>query len=89
MRAVVTVLGKDREGIIAQVSNVLWKKNINILDISQNVLQGVFAMIMFIEDKKDLVAIEDLRRELEEVGEKIGMKIIVMHEDVFNSMHTI
>ena len=89
MRAVLTVIGRDKEGIIAQVSDVLWKRNINILDIAQNVLEDVFAMVMLVELQKSTVPIAELKKEMEDVGEKLGMKIHVMHEDIFNSMHRI
>ena len=89
MRAVVTVIGRDREGIIARVSEVLWKRNINILDIAQNVLSDVFAMIMLVNLEKSTADITDIKRALDELGEEIGVKIVVMHEDIFNSMHRI
>ena len=89
MRAVVTVIGRDREGIIARVSEVLWKRNINILDIAQNVLSDVFAMIMLVNLEKSMADITDIKHALDELGEEIGVKIVVMHEDIFNSMHRI
>ena len=89
MRAVVTVIGRDREGIIARVSEVLWKRNINILDIAQNVLSDVFAMIMLVNLEKSTADITDIKHALDALGEEIGVKIVVMHEDIFNSMHRI
>ncbi len=89
MRAVVTVIGRDREGIIARVSAALYKKNINILDIAQNVLRDVFAMIMLIDLTKSTASINEIKEDLDAVGEELGTKILVMHEDIFDAMHKI
>ncbi|MCX7615250.1 MAG: ACT domain-containing protein [Clostridiales bacterium] len=89
MRAVVTVIGLDREGIIARVSDALYKKNINILDIAQNVLRDVFAMVMLIDLSKSSASLSEVRQDLDLVGQEIGMKILVMHEGIFDAMHKI
>jgi len=89
MRAVVTVIGRDREGIIAFVSSALYKRNINILDIAQNVLRDVFAMVMLIDLSKSTASLNEIKEDLDKVGEELGMKILVMHEGIFDAMHKI
>ena len=87
MRAVVTVVGKDKTGIIAKVSSFLAERSVNILDISQTILQEYFAMIMLAETGK--ANISDLRKSMLELGKKIGVEISVQHEDIFSAMHRI
>ena len=89
MKAILTVLGKDKSGIIAGVSSLLASKNINIEDISQTIMQGFFTMIMLINLENSKVSFSDLLKETDELGEKIGVKIIVQHEDIFNAMHRV
>lgn len=89
MRAVITVIGKDRSGIIASISDVLYKKDVNILDISQNVMDDMFAMVMFADISKSTVDFTALVELLNAEGEKLGMKVHCMHEDIFNAMHRI
>ncbi len=87
MRAVVTVIGKDKKGIIAKVSDTLWKNDVNILDITQNVLQDIFAMVALVDlGEAQFMKVEQA---LKAAGENLGMKILIMHEDIFNSMHRI
>ena len=89
MRAVVTVTGKDKKGIIAKVSSFLSDKGVNIEDISQTILGEYFAMIMIVEmsDAKEEIAV--LSQQCAELGMQIGMTIYVQHEDIFNAMHSI
>lgn len=89
MRAVVTVTGKDKKGIIAKVSSFLSEKGVNIEDISQTILGEYFAMIMIVEmsDTKEEIAV--LSEQCAELGKQIGMTIYVQHEDIFNAMHSI
>lgn len=89
MRAMVTVIGKDKEGIIAKVSGRLAENKVNILDINQNVMSDMFAMVMLVDISKCVGGIKLVSEELEVLAGEIGMKIHVMHEDVFNSMHRI
>ena len=89
MRAVITVIGHDTVGIIASVSEVLSQNNVNILDISQSVLQDLFAMVMLADISDSRVDLKQLTGALDAVGEKLGVKALVMHEDIFNSMHRI
>ena len=89
MRAVVTVTGKDKKGIIAKVSAFLSEKGANIEDISQTILGEYFAMIMLVDlsgSKQDLAA---LAVECAELGKKIGMAVYMQHEDIFNAMHSV
>ncbi len=86
-RIIVTVLGPDRVGIIAGVAQVLASNKINILDISQTILQEFLVMVMVAdmsESTRDMVA---LKEKLAEKGREIGVRIDAQHEDVFNFMH--
>ncbi len=89
MRAVVTVIGKDRTGIIYNVSKILAENNVNIEDISQTVMHDFFTMIMLVDISKMSNDFVVLKTALEEIGETIGMSIRIQHEDLFNAMHTI
>lgn len=87
-RAVVSVIGKDRVGIIARVTSVLAENNVNILDISQTILQEFFTMIMIV----DVSGVEDLYRlqqQLDAVAEELGLKIHIQMEGIFQAMHRI
>ena len=89
MKAVVTVTGKDKQGIIAKVSTFLASKGANIEDISQTVMGEYFAMIMMVEvtgSDGDLAA---LAKECGEMGKTIGMSIHMQHEDIFKAMHNV
>ena len=89
MKAVVTVTGKDKKGIIAKVSAFLAEKGINIVDISQTILDEYFAMIMLVELDGMKGSFADFAGEMKKSGESHGVDIHVMHEDIFNSMHKI
>ncbi|CDI49104.1 ACT domain-containing protein [Clostridium tetani] len=89
MKAMITVIGKDQEGIIAGVSTQLFKNNVNILDISQTIIGGYFTMIMLVDMEKSKVSFTDLKEELIKKGEELKVSIKVQHEDIFNSMHRI
>ncbi len=89
MKAVVTVIGKDSVGIIADVSNECAKHNANIVDITQSVLKEYFAMIMLVEIEKIQTDFSSFQGALGKLGEEKGLDIRVMHEDIFNSMHRI
>lgn len=89
MRAVITVVGKDRTGIIATISDTLYRLNINILDISQNVMDDMFAMVMLVDVTNSKVDFDKLADELDAASVDLGMKIHCMHEDIFNAMHRI
>ncbi len=89
MRAVITVIGKDNVGILAKVSTICAEYNANVMDVTQSVLQDMFAMIMMVDISKmssDFVVLGD---KLKELGDTLGLSIHTMHEDIFNSMHRI
>ena len=89
MKAVVTVVGHDTVGILAKVSVVCAEHNANIIDVSQSVMQNLFTMIMLIDISDITSDFSELQNSLYALGDNIGMKIHVMHEDIFNSMHHI
>lgn len=89
MRAVLTVIGKDRVGIIAGVSSVLAEYNINILDISQTIMQGIFTMIMLVDASKMTIDFTELIGIMDRKGQELGVSIRLQREDIFNSMHRI
>lgn len=88
MKAIVSVIGKDKKGIIAKVSGLLFEEDVNIEDISQTIMQDYFTMIMLIELKgsADFAVLND---KLNKLGESIGVSITLQHEDVFNVMHRV
>lgn len=89
MRAVITVVGKDKVGIIAEISKILADCNVNILDISQTIMQDVFTMIMLVDISNVCVNYAELASALENKGIEIELSVKIQHEDVFNSMHRI
>ena len=89
MRAIVTVVGKDRVGIIANVCNLLAKYQVNVLDISQTVLQGYFTMIMMVDATHCELPIAELIKMMKEEGIKQALDIHIQLEDIFNAMHRI
>ena len=89
MRAIVTVTGKDRVGIIADVTALLAQYGVNVLDISQTVLQEYFTMIMLVDAAQCTVPFADLARTLDEAGTQRGLQIRAQREDIFNAMHRI
>ena len=89
MKAIVTVIGKDQVGIIAAVCNALSQQQINVLDISQTVLQDYFVMIMLADLSACPISFADLSEHLRETGTGLGMDIRIQREDIFNAMHRI
>ena len=89
MRAIVTVVGKDRVGIIANVCDLLAKYQVNVLDISQTVLQGYFTMIMMVDATHCELPIAELIKMMKEEGIKQALSIRIQREDIFNAMHRI
>ena len=83
MRAVVTVVGKDKTGIIARVSGLFYEKNINILDISQKLMQNLFTMIALVDLEKSDLGMEELTAELEKAGNELNVAIRVLPEAMF------
>ncbi|MCL2615871.1 MAG: ACT domain-containing protein [Dehalococcoidia bacterium] len=89
MRAVITVIGNDRVGIIAGVSAVLTEFNVNILDITQTTMQEFFTMIMMVDISKANTSFEKISEGLDAKGNEMGLKIRIQHEEIFKSMHRI
>lgn len=89
MKAIVTVVGQDRVGIIAGVCTALAEYNVNVLDIRQTVMQGYFTMMMATEVGSCTIPLGDLVTRMEEKGKEMGLSIRVQREDVFNAMHRI
>lgn len=89
MKAVITVIGKDKVGIIAAVSQILAKAGINILDISQTIMQDMFTMIMLVDISAANDNFADISKNLELTGQQLGLSIRIQHEDIFNSMHRV
>jgi ACT domain-containing protein len=89
MKAVITVLGKDRVGIIAGITAVLAARQVNILDISQTILQDYFTMIMLVELLDESLPLPALAKELAEVGQRLGVQVRIQHDAVFAAMHRV
>lgn len=88
-RTIITVIGKDRVGIIARVCTFLAENSINILDINQSIVQGFFNMMMIVDAQNTDKDFSQLCEEIEKVGDELGVKIKMQHEDIFNIMHRI
>ena len=89
MNAIVTVVGQDKVGIIAAVCTLLAENDVNILDISQTILQGSFTMVMAVDVEKAKIPVGDLREELEKLGSTMGISIRIQREEIFDAMHRI
>ncbi|MGN0614020.1 MAG: ACT domain-containing protein [Porcipelethomonas sp.] len=89
MKAVITVLGKDTVGILAKVSGICAEYNANVIDVTQSVLQDMFAMIMMVDISAMNTDFVVLGEKLDELGKSQGLCIHTMHQDIFNSMHRI
>ena len=89
MKAVVTVVGKDRVGIIANVCVKLAEFNVNVLDISQTVMQGYFTMMMVTDVSASNIPVAELAQQLEEQGKQMNLSIRLQREDIFDAMHRV
>lgn len=89
MKAVITVIGNDKVGIIARVSSLLSESNVNILDITQTIMQDIFTMVMITDVSNVNIKFTDLVDKLADLGKDMGVEIRCQHEDIFNSMHKI
>lgn len=89
MKSVLTVIGKDKSGIIAKVSGLLAEKNVNIEDISQTIMQNTFTMIMLVDFSGATVNFYELSSMMKDLGEEIGVNIHLQHEGVFDAMHKV
>lgn len=88
-RTVITVVGKDKVGIIARICTYLANNGINILDISQTIVQEFFNMMMIVDTSQTPKSFEDIVEELDQIGKEIGVVIKAQREDIFNKMHRI
>ena len=89
MKAIITVVGNDTVGIIARVSTLLAENHVNILDISQTTMRGMFTMMMLVDLSEASVENHVLTQKLEKLGGEMGLSIRMQKEDLFNSMHRI
>ena len=89
MKAIVTVVGKDRVGIIAEVCLQLASFNINVLDISQTVMQGYFTMMMAVDVSGSSIPLAELARKMDEKGKEMNLSIRLQREDIFEAMHRV
>lgn len=89
MRVVLTIVGKDKVGITAKVSNALAEMNINIININQNIMQGFFNMVLIADMAEVNVPIAEARDKMAALGEEIGVEIRLQSEEIFSAMHRI
>lgn len=89
MRLVITVVGKDQVGIIARVSQILSDAKVNILDISQTILQDKFTMMMYVDMDESFIHLADLKKKLQDVEDKMRLAVQIYSEEIFNYMHRI
>lgn len=89
MKAVISVIGVDKVGILAKVSAICYQNNCNIVDVTQKVLQEYFTMVMIVEIDECTVSFDELSDQLDALGKEMGLSIRTMHEEIFNSMHRI
>ena len=89
MKAIVTVIGMDKVGITANVCTLLAQNNVNVLDITQTILQGYFTMVMMVDVSACTLSIGDLADKLEKAGQELELSIRIQREEIFNAMHRI
>lgn len=88
-KAIITILGSDKVGIIAKVSGYLAENNINILDISQTIMQDLFTMVTLVDISESKKSFDGLYADMNKMGEELGVKVQIQRTDIFNSMHKI
>lgn len=88
-KIIISIVGQDRVGIVAGTCNYLADNEINILDITQTILKGYFNMMMIVDISGSQKSFDDMAKELEKVGEGIGVKILCQREEIFTGMHRI
>ncbi len=89
MKIVITIIGKDRVGIIATFSAILAENNVNIVSINQNIMDGFFNMVMLAEASDDRLKLTGFQKLMKEKGEELGLEVKVQHADIFTAMHRI
>lgn len=88
-KAVVSVLGNDRRGIIARVTNILYECDVNILDISQTIVSTLFSMIMVVDISSEHTDFDVVNQKLHTLGEELGLQIRIQRNEIFDAMHHI
>lgn len=86
-KAVVSVLGEDQRGIIAKVTRVLYEHDVNILDLSQTILSGIFSMVMMVDVSSEHFDFDSVSRELSALGDQLGLQIRIQRSEIFDAMH--
>lgn len=89
MKAVISVIGKDQVGILAKVCNECESANINVIEVTQTLLQDMFAMIMLVDIEKSKFELSEFATHMDNIGKSVNLVIHVMHEDIFHAMHRI
>ena len=87
MKAIISVLGADKPGIIAEISGCLYRYNINILDITQTILSGYFTMVMMVDLSSMTCGFDEIIGELNKLGDKMGLEIRMQRSEIFDAMH--
>ena len=87
--AIITVVGKDQVGIVAHISSALYEEHVNIEDITQSIMSGFFVMGMLVDLTRSPKNIKEIREDLQAVGERIGVAVMIQHEDIFNAMYRV
>jgi len=86
----ITVIGKDRKGIVAAISGFLYQQDINIVDINQRIMtDGYFVMTMLVDIQQAAITMDEMAKELETISERLGMKVQLQHENIFKMMHRV
>ncbi len=85
----ITVIGQDKKGIVARISGLLYERNINIEDISQGVMQGYFVMTMLVDLREATADLENISHVLQQLGDEMGLRIQLQHQNIFKAMHRI
>ncbi|MPN02581.1 hypothetical protein SDC9_149797 [bioreactor metagenome] len=89
MRAIITVIGKDKVGIVAGITTELAKHNMNIIDINQTIMEEFFTMVLMVDLSKVSESFDEIKRALVLVGKNLGVDVKIQREEIFNSMHTV
>ena len=89
MKAILTVIGQDKVGIVAGISNKLLDLNINILDVNQTIMDKYFTMIMMLDLRESNTPFDEIKSSLVARGEELGVEVKIQREEIFNSMHTL
>lgn len=89
MRAIITVIGKDKVGIVAGITTELTKHNINIIDINQTIMEELFTMVLMVDLSKAKESFDEIKKALVLEGKSLGVDVKIQREEIFNSMHTV